>query len=109
MTGTTNPQARARFLMHKGQRLLQTDRPDEGLICFRRGLDLALRFRLRGLAASGLLNIGIAFRYLERPDSALKYLGKARDVYARYGNSRAAAVAAGHLRSIRQTLEPEDR
>jgi len=95
--------------MHKGQRLLQTGRPDEGLVSFRRGLDLALRHRLRSIAASGLLNIGIAFRYLDQPDSALRYLGKAQEVYARSGNPRAAGVAAEHLKSVRRAPESEDR
>jgi tetratricopeptide (TPR) repeat protein len=105
MTGTTDPQVRARFLMRKGQRLLKAGHPEEGLNSLRRGLDLALQHQLRAPAAAGLLNIGVAFRYLDQPDSALRYLEKARDVYARYGNSRAAVVASEHLRSVRQALE----
>jgi hypothetical protein len=109
MAGTNDPQVRARFLMHKGQMLLRAGRPDEGLASLRRGLDLALQYRLRALTASGLLSVGIAFRHMDQPDSALMYLENARDVCARSGDSRAAEVAAEHLRSVQQALEPGDR
>ncbi len=107
--GTTDPQVRVRFLMHKGQALLRAGRPDEGLASLRRGLDLALQYRLHALTATGLLSIGIAFRHMDQPDSALMYLENARDVYARSGDSRAAEVAAEHLRSVQQALKPRDR
>ena len=109
MTGTTNPRVRALFLIRKGQRLQRAGRPDLGLASFRRGLGLAQRHRLPALAAAGLLNVGIAFRHMNQPDSALRYLEEARDVYVRYGNSRGAEMAAEHLKTVRRKIRRKNQ